>query len=261
MANAHEPSDAVKPTPQELAALPIEKRLELLHQERQARHQTVNSVSIVFGVLFAAGSLVATGLTLRAAQADLAATKEGQITDRYTRAVEQLGSPKVDVRLGALYALERLAGDSPRDHDTIASVVAAYVREHDPGPSVKLPLEPATDIAAALTIGTRLTPGGHPELDLHGVRVEGASLGGRDFARDTVTGAVLVDADLTRANLTGADLTDADLTGANLSGANLTGTRLTRANLTGADLRQTLGKTAQELRRTAITDDTTRLPP
>ena len=32
-------------------------------------------------------------------------TREGQITDRYTKAVDQLGSQHLDVRLGGIYAL------------------------------------------------------------------------------------------------------------------------------------------------------------
>lgn len=46
-------------------------------------------------------------------------TAQGQITDRYTKAVEQLGQPgpeKIDVRLGAIYALERIMRDSATDH-------------------------------------------------------------------------------------------------------------------------------------------------
>jgi hypothetical protein len=40
-------------------------------------------------------------------------SREGQVTDRFTRAVDQLGHPEVDVRLGGIYALERIAKDSP----------------------------------------------------------------------------------------------------------------------------------------------------
>ncbi|MDT5082421.1 MAG: hypothetical protein QOJ80_7058, partial [Mycobacterium sp.] len=36
-------------------------------------------------------------------------TEQGQVTDRFTKAVEQLGSEdKVNVRLGGIYSLERL---------------------------------------------------------------------------------------------------------------------------------------------------------
>ena len=41
-------------------------------------------------------------------------TEQGQVTDRYTKAIEQLGSDKLDVRIGGIYALERIARDSAR---------------------------------------------------------------------------------------------------------------------------------------------------
>jgi membrane protein implicated in regulation of membrane protease activity len=57
-------------------------------------------------------------------------TQQGQITERYTKAIEQLGSDKLDVRLGGIYALERIAKDSRRDHPTVVEVLSAFVREH-----------------------------------------------------------------------------------------------------------------------------------
>lgn len=57
-------------------------------------------------------------------------TEQGQITERYTKAIEQLGSTGLDVRLGGIYALERIAVDCARDHPTIAEVLSAFVREH-----------------------------------------------------------------------------------------------------------------------------------
>jgi hypothetical protein len=45
--------------------------------------------------------------------------REGQITDRFTKAIAQLGEQgpeKLAVRLGGIYALERIARDSERDH-------------------------------------------------------------------------------------------------------------------------------------------------
>jgi hypothetical protein len=55
------------------------------------------------------------------------------VTDRYTKAIEQLGSGKLDVRIGGIYALERIAHDSPRDHPAVLEVLAAFVREHSHG--------------------------------------------------------------------------------------------------------------------------------
>ena len=53
---------------------------------------------------------------------------ERRITELYTKAVEQLGSDKAPVRLGGLYALERLAQDNPTQRQTIVNVVCAYLR-------------------------------------------------------------------------------------------------------------------------------------
>ena len=57
---------------------------------------------------------------------------ERRITDLYTAAVEQLGSDKAPVRLGGLYALERLAQDNPSHRQTIVEVICAYLRMPDP---------------------------------------------------------------------------------------------------------------------------------
>jgi hypothetical protein len=53
---------------------------------------------------------------------------ERRITELYTKAVEQLGSDKAPVRLGGLYALERLAQDNLAHRQTIVNVICAYLR-------------------------------------------------------------------------------------------------------------------------------------
>jgi hypothetical protein len=76
--------------------------------------------------------------TIDAAHADvrrtLDATRDGQIADRYTKAIEQLGSTTIDVTIGGIYALERIAHDSPQDHPTVMEVLAACIREHSGEP-------------------------------------------------------------------------------------------------------------------------------
>lgn len=150
---------------------------------------------------------------------------QGQVTDRYTKAIEQLGSDKLDVRIGGIYGLERIARDSARDHSTVMEVLAAFIREHSRERWPPLPDKPGADAparttrpdvqAAVTVIGRR-----NPRHDRQPVNLDAADLTG---------------ADLTGADLTHADLTHADLTGANLTRANLTGKNLTRADFTGAD--------------------------
>src|SRR5215470_12536472 len=82
-------------------------------------------------------------------------SQQGQITERFTRAIDQIDYTKaVEVRLGGIYALERIARDSPEpDHWPIMEVLTAYVREHARwSESSEEQVEPAVDIQAVLTV-------------------------------------------------------------------------------------------------------------
>jgi uncharacterized protein YjbI with pentapeptide repeats len=205
---------------------------DALIAERTTRLQRWSTWGVVFGLLFTAGSLVYTARSLETSQ-------EGQITDRYTQAIGQLGSKNIDVRLGAIYALQRLANDSERDRPTIVDVLSAYVRQHDPEPKAKLPERPDTDVQAALTRLGAL----HKEVEI-GQDYEVAACG-CDLRHTRVPGADLSDLRLIRADLSSADLHDAHLEGADLRGANLRDADLTGADLHGADLREAdLGEAA-----------------
>ncbi|MEU8386161.1 pentapeptide repeat-containing protein [Streptosporangium sp. NPDC048865] len=234
------------PTQTELDALPADRRLELIDLERQDWHRQVNTWILAAGVAATVGTLLVTGLTLRSGQDQLNIAREGQVTDRYARAVEQLGSNKREVRTAAIYALERIARDSERDRLAIRDVLAAYVREHDPDPSKvkddKLPQEPDTDVHAALTTLARRPnePTEAADLDLHGIRTPAmvftVTLLKHDGILTSIEGPNLINANLTDANLTRATLTRADLRNANLTNANLTNARLINTKLGGADL-------------------------
>lgn len=60
--------------------------------------------------------------------------EERRVTELYTKAVEQLGSDKAPVRLGGLYALERLGQENPKQRQTIVNVLCAYLRMPFTGP-------------------------------------------------------------------------------------------------------------------------------
>src|SRR5215471_359552 len=49
--------------------------------------------------LFAAGALTFTALNFTLSRRTLELTEQGQVTERYTKAIEQLGSDKPDVRI------------------------------------------------------------------------------------------------------------------------------------------------------------------
>jgi hypothetical protein len=70
--------------------------------------------------------------------------------------VEQLGNDALDVRLGGIYALERIARDSERDQPTVVEVLSALIREHSSAEARHVPPTPATDVQAAVTVMGRL---------------------------------------------------------------------------------------------------------
>jgi uncharacterized protein YjbI with pentapeptide repeats len=219
--------------------------------------------------LFAAGALVFTARnftlsrrtvelsrrTVELSRRTVEVTEQGRVTDRYTKAIEQLGSDKLDVRIGGIYALERVARGSARDHPTVMEVLTAFVREHSrepwPRPADAAPAAAARervtrpDVQAAVTVigrrNARHDIPGRRRIDLTGADLTGADLTGALLPDADLTGADLTRADLTgahltRARLTYAHLTDAHLPDADLTGADLTRARLTYAHLTGADL-------------------------
>ncbi len=184
----------------------------------------------------------------------------GQLIERYTRAVDQLGSDTLDVRLGGIYALERIARSSPEDHPTVVEVLSAFVREHavaarpdakpaaagvhagalgDENGSCGVPTAggPDTDVQAAITVLGRLPHReGVSRADLVGADLTGAQLGRADLARARLAGTDLSGACLVETNLTRAELIGVNLRGAQLDGAELTGALLDRAVLRGARL-------------------------
>jgi len=187
--------------------------------------------------------------------------REGQITERFTRAIDHLGSEdKLDVRLGGIYALERIANDSRTERGPIVEILTAYVRgraiRHDgvAAPSEVSSLQVrAPDVQAAMTVlGRRPRTDGQPEalqlarVDLRKAtlpeaELQTANLSASDLSAGVLRGANLRGAsferaDLRQADLERANLDDSVLREANLREANLAGSRLVRADLGAANL-------------------------
>jgi uncharacterized protein YjbI with pentapeptide repeats len=153
-----------------------------------------------------------------------------QMTDRFTKAIDQLGSKNKAVRIGGIFALERMARDSLTDTSatytlqSIAYTLATFVRETQPTVKVQdssyIPMLKirAPDVQAAMTVLCR-----SPLCDS---RVNASNANLRDLNRTDL-----------RLDLSRVDLRRASLSGARLDGVNLWGTRLEGANLRGAHLR------------------------
>jgi len=235
----------------------VEKRVEL--QQAQARLQDDVRATLLQGV---GGLLLVAGVI--ATWRQLQVSREGQITERFTRAIDHLGSTRTHVRLGGIYALERIANDSPADRRTVTEVLAALVRsqsrwmvgtpdvpEH-PSPEVdeQLPwLEHrAIDVHTAMLVLGRRPPSPDPlplflgRVDLRyahlpNARLPSTSMRHANLARVWMPGVDLDHSDLTDADLRQANLQRARLTNANLHNAHLQATDRWRVDLQGADLR------------------------
>jgi uncharacterized protein YjbI with pentapeptide repeats len=184
-------------------------------------------------------------------------SEQGQITDRFTKAVEQLGQTgpeKVDVRLGAIYALQRIMRDSADDQPAVVDILSAFVRVHSPAPSPtqlksfiredgkirplirrvedESPPLPV-DVQASLTVLGSRNPDrdGESHIDLSRTNLRGVDLSGAHLSEVILYGAYLG-----QATLDYADMSSADLRGARLYGATLGRTNLHEALLTGASL-------------------------
>jgi uncharacterized protein YjbI with pentapeptide repeats len=210
----------------------------------------------------------------------LQVNREGQITERFTRAIDQLGMVDdqgkrlFEIRIGGIYALERIARESEEDHWPVMEILTAYVRQHAPArpeedqqgeedPSVQKFTRTsvtlgaaeedsvevietsevtalAPDIQAIMTVLRRRTRSfghGEPEpLDLQETNLAGASLWRADFKGAWLVVANLSKANLMEANLSKANLVEAALDSANLSKANLSGAILWGATLSKARL-------------------------
>ena len=163
---------------------------------------------------FWGGTVIAVGLYLTVQTIQV--NQEGQITGRYTEAIKQLAHEHISVRVGGIYALERLAFDSEKDFGTVMEVLALYVRQAAPRPNDKNEARSLTDdplpvdVQAALTVIGRRDPPPSAKgmvIDLSETDLRRARLLGLNF--DSVT--------FERSLLTAADMRDTSLVGANLS--------------------------------------------
>jgi hypothetical protein len=199
--------------------------------------QAIGGIVLIVGAYF-------TGRTF-------ALNREGQHTERFTRAVEQLGNDKLDIRLGGIYALGRIAHDSKSHYEPVMQVLTAFLREHARWRPESGAVEAAGDWPRLPTQGASRESDQPPEASRIGADFQAAAtvVGGRDCRHEQSNRPLILDlrnvdlrgASLERANLERAVLIDAHLEGADLYGArmayaDLQHACLDRANLNVVDL-------------------------
>jgi hypothetical protein len=231
------------------------ERIDLIREQNKLQNEARTTLlqGLAGGALLLGGYFTWRQVQVSRRQASVA--EYGQITERYSRAIDQLGNKEkaADVAVGGVYALERLALDFPRDRNPIGDVLTTYVRGHAPWPpqrkdqpAADTPISEiaelrvrAPDVQAALTVLARgmfasgLTRG---PIRLEGTDLRRADLSVANFPRAQLDGSNFQGANCRSANLATANLRNADFRGANLQDAILDGANLHGADLRGANL-------------------------
>ena len=206
-------------------------------EDKDSRTFAIDVVKTIISALGLIATLLAgIGLIVNYfnSQAEMQLTQQRLITERFSKAVEQIGSGKEEVVIGGIYSLERIAKDSPKDQWTIMEVLTSYIRKNSPIPSNIEQLKPEERQKALEKLPSVSIPV-QAALTVIGRRKVENDQAGDNLAETTDSNKIKI-LDLSRTNLRGANLNRANLNGANLIGANLIGANLNRANLIGANL-------------------------
>jgi uncharacterized protein YjbI with pentapeptide repeats len=229
----------------------VTEKANLINQYRTTSIQFIATCAQIFG-----GIAIFAGLYF--AWGNLTTARDSQITERFTRAVDQLGAidkdgnQALEIRLGGIYALERIADESEKDYWTIMVILTAYVRKNSStddekvNNNEKIPL----DIQTILTvIGRRKYYSYEIEYldlkkyldlrktNLNGLELRKANLKEADLQETNLQNAKLIYSNLQGANLQNSNLQNANLIGVKLQWAFLESAKLQHANLTLAILK------------------------
>lgn len=224
------------------AGLATDKRLQRENDLRTTGLQALAGVVLALGATFTAYSILS--------------NREGQLDERFSRALALLsGGNAHDIRGGA-HSLERIAVQSVFDRPAVVDVLAGFIRDRTQAEpdweKGEVQRRPPPEIVEVLTVlgrvkelpkspiphlqETRWFKGELENANLSGVLLDAADFESALLTQADLSGATLVKADLPNALLRWASLRDADLSYADLEGAELSGADLSRVNFTGAIL-------------------------
>ena len=232
---------------------------------------TVRNVGLVIGgvvaIVLAVWRSRVAARQASAAQRQADTAQQDLLNERYEKGAEMLGSDVLAIRLGGIYALQRLAEEHPRQyHVQVMQLFCAFAlnptRDADQAEvgrrratrsdrrslsgadieeALRVWLED-TDFVRNLVIDSALREDVQAVMRAIGARsktardLEGAVRFRVDLDGADLSGASLHDSDLSRVSLNGADLRRVSFLGANLSSAQLNQADLSGAMLMGADL-------------------------
>lgn len=215
------------------------------------------------------------------AQSQAETARDRAYTELFTKAIEQLGAekpakkvivgedqdhttiddyvPNIEVRIGAIFALERIMKDSEKDAASVVDTLAAYVRENCGKPTLVCEIPSPIDFESTREwlnaiqnyVGHVRSPEqgslvararalrDQPRVNRADINTALTVIGRRpDWLKDpekfkSQTSEI---PDLQNVNFLGWDLREFDLSWCNLSGANMQGANMLDANMQGANM-------------------------
>ncbi len=193
---------------------------------------TITAFAALFGVYLAIRRTEESKRQSDSAESQARTAQQGLITDDINKATERLaknkkgGEPEIEVRLGALYALERIAEYNERDHIQILEMLCSYIRTNSPCKSRSTKQKPLReDIQKAITIIGRRGGWTSAKKSLE-KEIE-------QRYRMDLQDCDLRDATLNRTNLRGAKFLNSNLSYASFDNANIKNTWFDNAVMNG----------------------------
>jgi uncharacterized protein YjbI with pentapeptide repeats len=247
----------------------VERVLQGAADTVPAASAALTAIAAIFGAAFLTWRGVVAHWQARAAQSQTQIARDVHYTAIFGKAVEQLGAtremvrtvdqetvrstePNLEVRLGAIYALERVARDSERDHWPIMEVLCAYIRNpqncgvpsvfdkalgsdaeakwHDEMPALRVDAQAALSVIARRSQSqVEFESKNSLVLDLSGANLQRARLDGGNLSN-----AQFGEASFDRAFLSGVNFEGADFNHCSLHEVTFRNGRLRSANFNEA---------------------------
>lgn len=216
-------------------------------EKRKLEDDTRKTLAQIIGGVFLLFGIFVTYNTYRLNVDQQNLTREGQITDRFSKAVEHLGSNEQSIRIGGLYALERIARDSSKDQYTVFQIISAFISVRSPRTKDNTEKPLPLDVVVGLYILTdeknrfhKETQFSIQEIVLTNSNLRGATFIGANFRKMDFSDSDLRNARLWEANLELSDFINANLSGANFTRSLLEGSSFRYANLTNANFEDSI---------------------
>jgi len=198
-------------------------------------------------------SVVAAARSAKAASEQALIANDAKITDRIAKAVEFLGNEKENIRIGAILSLERIAKDSPRDHQVIFEQISVFIKnklENKPRHSdeiIGIIIKNKSyfrDVNLAIeVIGRRNFKNDSLQIDLSNcnfsnIRMQNKNFRGINFFGSTFNNSSFFKCNFEECNLITSDFSDCTFNESILSGSKFQNSTLSRAKIVSCDMKR-----------------------